>query len=357
MFDPFLLAQQVLDDVPFTKEAVLPLLTDDQVPLTDILAAAFRIRSRYFGKEVTLHILNNVQNGACPEDCRYCAQSAGSSAAIAEYPMKSDHEILLEAEQAYKSGACRYCMVFSGSGPAPERIEHLCHLVREIKKRFTIEVCVSPGQIDYQQAARLRAAGLDRLNHNLNTSLRNYANICTTHTFTDRLETLRAARAADLAVCSGLIVGMGETAEDLVDIALTFRTLGVHSIPVNFLIPVSGLDIPGARPLTPEYCLRVLCMFRFLNPKTEIRMAAGRELHLRSLQVMGLFAANSLFLSGYLNVGGHPDVETLQMIRDAGFDIRSEIPLDELILSARGTAGLIPLKTINELRPCQTQES
>jgi biotin synthase len=357
MFDPFLLAQQVLDEAPYSKEAVLPLLTDDQVPLTDILAAAFRIRSRFFGKEVTLHILNNVQNGVCPEDCRYCAQSAGSSAAIEEYPMKPDNEILMEAERAYKNGACRYCMVFSGSGPEPDRIEHLCSLVREIKQRFSIEVCVSPGRIDYQQALRLRAAGLDRLNHNLNTSLQNYANICTTHTFTDRLETLRAARAADLAVCSGLIVGMGETAEDLVDIALTFRTLGVHSIPVNFLIPVSGQDIPGARPLTPEYCLRVLCMFRFLNPRTEIRMAAGRELHLRSLQVMGLFAANSLFLSGYLNVSGHPDVETLQMIRDAGFDIRSEIPLDELISSARESTGQVPLKTINDLRPCQTRES
>lgn len=356
MYDPFLSARQVLEGKRLPREAVLPLLTDQQLPLSDILAAAFRIRSRYFGKEVTLHILNNVQNGVCPEDCRYCAQSASSAAPITEYPMKPDSEVLMEAERAYKSGACRYCMVFSGSGPASDRIDHLCSLIREIKKRFPIEVCVSPGRIDNQQALRLKAAGLDRLNHNLNTSLRNYATICTTHTFADRLQTLSAARAADLAVCSGLIVGMGETEEDLVDIALTFRDLGVHSIPVNFLVPVSGRDIPAARPLSPEYCLRVLCMFRFLNPETEIRMAAGREIHLRSLQVMGLFAANSLFLNGYLNVKGRPDVETLQMIRDAGFDIRSEIPLDELISSSESSLSSIPFKTVQDLRPYQTQE-
>jgi biotin synthase len=323
----------------------------DQLDTFELLAVAYKFRKQHFGKSVTLHILNNVQNGLCPEDCRYCAQSASSSAPIEEYPMKSDDEILAEAAQAYAAGAGRYCMVFSGTGPSDERIEHLTRLIREIKRRHTIEVCVSPGVINAVQARQLKDAGLDRLNHNLNTSEQYYRYICTSHTHADRLRTLEAAHSVGLAVCSGVIVGMGETFEDVYGMAKSLRDLGAESIPVNFLIPIPGIALKEAKGLTPEYCLRILCLFRFLNPKAEIRMAAGREMHLRELEPFGLLAANSLFLQGYLNAQGSSNAKTIQMIKDMGFSIKSDVPIDKLLEQADAPCTSHALKGIKELRP------
>jgi len=332
---------------PLSRDTALRVLSDTEIPLLDLVQAAYHFRKRHFGHTVTIHILNNVQNGSCPEDCRYCAQSTSSRAPIEPYAMKSDDEILREAAAAYQSGAGRYCMVFAGTGPSDERIEHLVRLITEIKELHHIEVCVSPGVINRDQARRLKEAGLDRLNHNLNTSPRHYERICTTHTYEDRLNTLAAAHGAGLAVCSGVIIGMGETAEDVFTMASTLAQFGAESIPVNFLLPIPGIALQETSALTPQYCLRVLCLFRFLNPTAEIRMAAGREVHLRSLEAMGLFVANSLFLQGYLNTTGDPDRRTLEMIRDAGFSIVSDIPVDALLNAKSNTPDL---KTATELR-------
>ena len=315
------------------------------------LQAAFYFRTKYFKNEVTAHILNNAQNGLCPEDCRYCAQSKSATASIDQYVMKPAEEIMAEAERAYSQGAFRYCMVFSGTGPSAERVQALCSIIRDIKSRYPIEVCVSPGIIDASQAALLKAAGLDRLNHNLNTSERYYSRICTTHSYEDRIATLTAARSAGLAVCSGVIVGMGESAEDVVSMAFRLKDVGAAAIPVNFFMPVPGAAIKEAVGLSPAYCLRVLCLFRLVNPSAEIRMAAGREMHLRSLQPMGLYAANSLFLQGYLNVKGTPDIQTLEMIRDTGFTLRSEVPFDDLLDSSLTHLEAKDMKTAGDLRP------
>lgn len=315
----------------------------------ELLQVAYHFRKKYFGKVVVTHILNNVQNGLCPEDCQYCAQSISSKASIEEYAMKADEEILQEAKSAYQNGAHRYCMVFSGTGPSDERIAHLCQIVHQIKTLYPIEVCVSPGVISLEQAQKLKQAGLDRLNHNLNTSASYYPKICTTHHFEDRLNTIRIAKQAHLAVCSGLIVGLGETKEELIHLALEFSKLQIESIPVNFFIPIEGLALKQQQALSAEYCLRVLCLFRFLNPLSEIRMAAGREIHLRSLQPLGLYAANSLFLQGYLNAKGGVDFETLSMIQDMGFSIQSDIPLRELMAS--GHTKDFDMKKEKDLRP------
>ena len=265
--------------------------------------------------------------------------------------MKSDEEILTEAASAYAGGAGRYCMVFSGTGPTDERIDHLARLVKEIKDHYRIQVCVSPGVINEAQALKLKEAGLDRLNHNLNTSEAYYRFICTTHGYADRLRTLQVAHAAGLAVCSGVIVGMGESHEDVFDMAFKLHELGAESIPVNFLIPIPGISIKEAKGLSPEYCLRVLCLFRFLNPKADIRMAAGREIHLRDLQPLGLYAASSLFLQGYLNARGGADMKTLQMIKDMGFVLESEVPMEKLLAQAGKGCCEEGLKSEKELRP------
>jgi len=312
-----------------SRDIAANILTGDQIELFSLLNAAYEVRKTFVGKSVKIHIINNGQNGFCPEDCHYCVQAKSSKADIEEYPLKSDAEFLAEAKNAYEKGAYRYCMVFAGRGPSTKRTEHLARLIREIKSQYPIEICVSAGLLDDEKAQTLKAAGLDRLNHNLNTSEKNYPNICTTHTFADRINTLKAARKAGIQLCSGMILGMKESIEDILDVGYTLREMKVESIPVNLLIPISGnMEEPN---LTPEFCLRVLCLFRFLNPKAELRIAAGRELHLRSMEVMALYAANSLFLDGYLNSKGEERRRTYQMIKDAGFTIESDQELDQLI--------------------------
>ncbi|RKU13439.1 biotin synthase BioB [Candidatus Poribacteria bacterium] len=341
-----------------SDELCLDILTSSVVELLPLLDAAYQVRKKYTGKEVQLHIINNAQNGYCPEDCFYCAQAKSSNADIEEYPIKSDAEMLAEAQSAYESGAFRYCMVFAGRGPSKKRVEHLARLIAEIKSRYPIQVCLSAGLIDNEDAQALKAAGLDRLNHNLNTSERHYPRICTTHTYQDRLDTLNAAQTASIELCAGIIVGMGEKERDVIEVAKTLRELGVESIPVNFLIPIPGNALSEAPDLSPEYCLRVLCLYRFLNPKAEIRIAAGREVHLRNMEVMALYPANSLFVDGYLNTRGASRRKTLQMIKDAGFTIKADRALEELLEQEENAQDLLTiddrktlLKDIKDLRP------
>ena len=339
-----------------TARAVLSCETIELLPL---LNAAYEVRRKFVGKQVTVHIISNAQNGFCPEDCHYCAQAKTSHADIETYPVKSDREILAEAQNAYEKGAYRYCMVFAGRGPTRGRVEHLAQLIRTIKSRFPIEICVSTGLLDTDKAKILKDAGLDRLNHNLNTSQRYYPSICTTHTYGDRVKTLQAARKAGLQLCSGVILGMGESIDDILETAYTLRTIKAESIPVNFYIPINGTQLKDPQILTPEFCLRALCLYRFLNPSAEIRVAAGREIHLRSLEVMALYPANSLFLDGYLNAKGEERRRTFQMIKDAGFTIQSDHKLDELIENepikpageGTGQVNQTLLKDLKELRP------
>lgn len=325
------LSEAGLTEKLLTEETCLQVLTDKSVELLSLLDAAFQVRKHFHGREVTVHIINNVSNGLCSEDCNYCPQSKSSSAEIAAYTEKSQEEILEEAKLAYEAGAHRYCMVYAGRKPNRERTDRIANLVRTIKAQFPIEVCVSAGIMDETDTRTLKDAGLDRLNHNLNTSAQRYGRICTTHSFADRFNTLKAARKVDLEVCSGIIAGMGETAAELVELALILRDLEAKSIPVNFLLPIPGNRLGAPQSLSPEYCLRILCLFRFLNPKAEIRVAAGREYHLRSLEPLSLYPANSLFMDGYLNIRGKSRRDTLQMIIDAGFTIKSDKSAEDLL--------------------------
>ena len=320
-----------LQDELLTDACCEKILTGSEVELLPLLDAAYQVRKIYFQNEVQLHILNNAQNGYCPEDCGYCAQASTATTDIDAYPLKPDAEILEEAKRAYESGAYRYCIVMSGRGPSPKRVAHLAELIHTVKTHYPIEVCLSTGLIDVESARTLKSAGLDRLNHNLNTSETHYPKICSTHTYQDRMETLQAAQTVGLACCSGVIVGMGESTHDIVKVAKALRRLEVASLPVNFFLPISGTQlsefVPTERsvstPLKPDYCLRVLCLFRFLNPRAEIRVAAGREHHLRSMEVMALYPANSMFVEGYLNAEGSAASRTMEMIRDAGFTIKT----------------------------------
>lgn len=315
------LAERALRDEPVSSADARWILDGDDVELLPLLHAASLPRRKHFGNKVMIHILNNVQNGLCPEDCGYCAQNKGSKAAIRKYAMKSDEEIFAEAERAALAGATRYCMVLSGRGPTLERAQKLAELIRGVKERWPIEVCLSVGLLDDEKAAILAGAGLDRLNHNLNTSEAHYGEICTTHSYADRVSTLAAAKKHGIETCSGLILGMGERSDDVIDVAFKLRELEVPSIPVNFLIPIDGNQVTSDGSLTPQRCLRALALIRLVSPRAEIRAAGGREGHLRALNPLCLWPANSLFVDGYLTTRGDAIGETYRMIRDAGFEV------------------------------------
>ena len=321
MVDYQQLANKALLDEQLSRSECQAVLDTPDDELLTLLQAAFTVRSRYFGKTVRLQMLMNAKSGACQEDCHYCSQSAVSTAPIERYNLLPQEQMIAGARQAAASKAQRFCIVISGRSPLDREIDEIAGAVRSIKQDIPIQICCSLGLMNEAQARRLKAAGVDRVNHNLNTSEAYHASICTTHTFQDRLSTIRNARAAGLEICSGGIVGMGEKDEDLIDLAMALRDVRPDSIPVNTLHPVAGTPLEHCRHLTPQRCLKVLCLFRFLHPRTEIRIAGGREHNLRSLQPLALYPADSVFVNGYLTTPGQPAPEVWSMIEDLGFAI------------------------------------
>lgn len=320
------LASAVLDGHRLTAAEGMELLALSDLELPALLAATYRVRHRYWGNEVQLYCLRNAKSGLCPEDCGYCSQSKISDAEIPKYRFNDEETLLASARQAAQTKARTFCIVASGRGPSERELEHVIRVVERIKSELPLNICCCLGLLRPDQAERLAAAGVDRVNHNLNTSRRYYPEICSTHTYDDRLATLQAVRSAGMELCSGGIVGMGEELADVVEMALAVRDLGVESIPVNFLHPIDGTPLANVREVTPRYCLKVLCLFRLANPAAEIRIAGGRELHLGWLQPQGLYAANSLFVSDYLTTKGQTPEDDFKMIEDLGFTITGPGP-------------------------------
>jgi biotin synthase len=315
------LSDRVLANEKLSIEEALAVIESPDEELLDLLAAVYRVRRRWFGNQVQLYFLMNAKSGLCPEDCAYCSQSKISDAEIPRYNVLSREKLLDGARLAAERNARTYCIVISARGPNEREMRAVTTIVPEIKQRYNLKICACLGLLTPEQARALKQCGVDRVNHNLNTSESFYGEICTTHTFADRLATLHAARDAGIELCSGGILGMGERRRDVVDMAFALRDLAVESIPINFLNPVEGTPLAGRWDLNPRYCLKVLAMFRLVNPKSELRIAGGRELHLGSLQPLGLYAANSIFVGDYLTTKGQTPEADYQMIRDLGFEI------------------------------------
>jgi len=317
--------QQLADDAlagdTISTEQALAVLECPDDELLDLMAAAYRVRRQWFSNEVQLYFLMNAKSGLCPEDCSYCSQSKISEAEIPRYNLLNRDKLLDGARVAAERQARTYCIVISARSPNEREMQAVTSIVPEIKDRYNLKICACLGLLTPEQARQLKGCGVDRVNHNLNTSDNFYDEICTTHSFADRLATLRAVRDAGLEMCSGGIIGMGERRRDVVDLAITLRELGVQSIPVNFLNPIGGTPLAGRHDLNPRYCLKVLAMFRLVNPDREIRIAGGRELHLGSLQALSLYAANSIFVGDYLTTKGQSPEADYQMISDLGFEI------------------------------------
>ncbi|MCG3085831.1 biotin synthase BioB [Anoxybacillus sp. LAT_35] len=319
--DWLLLANRVLDGEDITDDEALAILNCPDDELLLLLQGAYRIRKTYYGNKVKLNMIMNAKSGLCPENCGYCSQSSISIAPIPTYKMVNKETILQGAKRAYEAKIGTYCIVASGRGPSDKEIDIVVSAVKEIKETYGLKVCACLGILKPEQALRLKEAGVDRYNHNINTSKEHHPHITTSHTYDDRVRTVETVKEAGMSPCSGVIIGMKETKQDVIAMARSLKALDADSIPVNFLHAIDGTPLEGTKELNPRYCLKVLALFRYINPTKEIRISGGREVNLRSLQPLGLYAANSIFVGDYLTTAGQEKHADFQMLEDLGFDI------------------------------------
>ncbi|OEH91903.1 biotin synthase BioB [Bacillus solimangrovi] len=315
------LANKSLTGEKITNEEALSVLNCPDEELLSLLNAAYQVRKHHYGNKVKLNMIMNAKSGLCSENCGYCSQSSIADTDINTYNMLDKETLLKGAEQAYKMQAGTYCIVASGRGPSRREVETVADTVKEIKDRYSLKICACLGILKPEQAELLKGAGVDRYNHNVNTSETHHDSITTSHTYDDRVNTVHTAKAAGLSPCSGVIIGMKESKQDVVDMAYSLNALDADSIPVNFLHAIDGTPLEGTSELDPRYCLKVLSLFRLINPTKEIRISGGREVNLRALQPLGLYAANSIFIGDYLTTSGQETTSDHRMIEDLGFEV------------------------------------
>jgi biotin synthase len=316
------LAKEVIEGYQLTKEDAKEILNTKDENILSLINAAYEIRRHFYGKKVKLNLIINAKSGLCPEDCGYCAQSIKAKSEIDRYALISKQTIVEGAKEAKKNKIGTYCIVMSGRKPTNNEVDMVVSAVQEIKNEVDqIKICACMGLVSEEQAVRLKNAGVDRFNHNINTSESHHANITTTHEYVDRVHTIENIKKAGISPCSGVICGMGETKDDIIDMAFALKDLDADSIPVNFLHPIKGTKLEELNELTPLLCVKILSLFRFVNSSKEIRISGGREYNLRSLQNLGLFVANSIFVGDYLTTAGQGAKEDLQLIEDLGFEI------------------------------------
>jgi biotin synthase len=315
------LADRSLAGETLSREEALSALSSPDEELLGLLDAAFRVRRAHFGLVVKLNMIVNAKSGICPEDCGYCSQSIVSTAPVPKYSMLQADVLVDGAREAWSRKARTYCIVASGRGPSARELREVTAAVRRIKDEMPMKVCACLGLLTGPQARELRAAGVDRYNHNLNTASSHHASITTTHNYEDRVATIEAVKEAGISPCAGFIAGMGETDEQLVDVAFALRSLDADSIPINFLNAIPGTPLEEMSELNPRRCLRILALMRLVCPAKEIRVAGGREVNLRSLQPLAMYAANSIFVGDYLTTEGQAAQADWAMLEDLGFEI------------------------------------
>ena len=308
-----------------TREDALKILNTPDEEMDQLIAEAEKLRRKYKGDNVGIHILTNARSGNCSQDCVYCAQSCRSNADIDKYRWVSDEKLFKDNDFVNKNHLARHCIGLSGMKFTDDEILELAERIKTMKATGT-HLCCSIGFLTEKQAKILKDAGLDRINHNLNTSRSYYSHICSTHTFDQRVKNIKMLQSIGFEICSGGIIGMGESKEDIVDMLLELKEINPEAIPINFLLPIKGTPFENVDTsiLTPNYCLKVLCLARLLVPQADIRCAAGREIYFKGDEKRLLSVVNSIFASGYLTEDGQGIKDTIKAITDAGFTYEIE---------------------------------
>ena len=317
--------QNTSTDPQLSREEAIEILNAPDENLDELIARAEKLRRKYKGNHVSIHILTNARSGNCSQDCAYCAQSCRSKADIDKYKWVADEKLYADNDFVNEHHLSRHCIGLSGMKFTDSEIEELAEKIRKMKEQGT-HLCCSIGFLTEKQALMLKEAGLDRINHNLNSSRAYYHNICSTHTFEQRVANIKMLQGLGFEICSGGIIGMGESKEDVVDMLLELREIRPEALPINFLLPIPGTPLEHAdmSALTTAYCMKVLCLARLLVPQSDIRCAAGREIYFKGEVKNLLRVVDSIFASGYLTAGGQGIKDTIQAIEDAGFTYEIE---------------------------------
>lgn len=304
------------------RDMAMSLSMTDGDDLFELFASANRVRARYRGRRVDLCSIVSAKSGACPEDCSFCAQSSYSSANVNVYPLLDKGEVMKAVQSAKDNGARRFCIVTSGRRPSEKELRRICDYISEIRK-IGLLPCATLGILGMSELKRLKDAGLERYHHNLETSEAFFKEICTTHTYRQKVETIESARSLGMSVCSGGIFGMGESWEDRIEMALALRDIEVDSVPVNFFTPITGTPLAEKRGfLEPLEALKIIAIYRLIMPDREIRVCGGRPLTLRDLNSHIFTAgADGLLIGNYLTTSGREPSEDIQMIKDLRLEI------------------------------------
>lgn len=313
------LKQKVIDGFMVNRDEALQLLDADLELLCD---AANELREHFCGNGFDICTIINGKSGRCSENCKYCAQSAHHPVAVQDYPLLCEEELLKQAEYNYSNGILRYSVVTSGRCLTDDEIDEICVSYRKMHSSCPIALCASHGLLSYEQFVKLKAAGVQRYHNNLETSRRNFPNICTTHTFQDKISTIKAAQKAGFTVCSGGIIGLGETKEDRIDMALDLRELGIRSVPINVLNPIPGTPFAKIPVLTLPEIRRTVAIFRFLLPSAALRMAGGRGLLIDKGKRVFQSGANAAISGEMLTTSGISIQSDMQMISEIGFEVK-----------------------------------
>lgn len=314
------LKEKVLSGKEITREEAIEL---SKAPLEELAAAADEIRQKMCGEVFDMCTIINGKCGKCSEDCKYCAQSAHYHTNLSEsYGLLDTEEILRQAKHNDDRGVLRYSIVTSGKRLSDEEVAQVCESIRAIKKETGIQVCVSFGLLNEEQFRKIKEAGASRVHCNLESSERYFKEVCTTHSYQEKIETLKAAKRAGLSICSGGIMGLGETMEDRIDMVITARELGVKSIPVNLLNPIPGTPYEQNPILTNEELCRIVAVFRFLVPDGMIRLAGGRGLVGDKGEKCFKSGANAAISGDMLTTAGITVETDMELLKSLGYEVK-----------------------------------
>lgn len=313
------LTTKVLGGHAVSRDEACTLLDAHGADFTDLVAGANRIREQFAGGEFDLCSIINAKSGSCPEDCSFCAQSAHYNTDIPEYPLLSPDEIVSAAKKAESFGSKRFCIVTSGTAVSDSDFEQILHTVDRLRSETGLQVDCSIGALSEERVNRLETAGVSEYNHNIETDGSFYETIVTTHHYGSRVDTVKKLKSSTMEVCSGGIIGLGETAGQRIDMAFTLRELDVDCVPINILNPRPGTPLAESRPIQPLEIIKTIAIYRFILPSKVIKVAGGREANLRDLQALAFLAgANGMIIGGYLTTKGRSAIDDLTMLEDLG---------------------------------------